>query len=243
VDRLSLFKLLADRSRYSIYHELAGTEEALSAVDIAARLNLHPNTVRLHLEKMREAGLVEAAPDRHGSVGRPQYRWRAKEPSSTFGPLGSLGPEPAGFRLLAHLLAEVAAGSQPEPGTAASVGMRHVADRPPGSRQVKAGGAVAGCIQALLRELAQLGFDPALAADGDPSQDGDTAVASILFTSCPFRELAVKYPDVVCELHRGITNGLTSSVSLESACSGEVLAFSSLVDQDPCRVEVSFGAR
>jgi hypothetical protein len=45
VDRLSLFKVLADRSRYAIYQEVIRAEEPLSTIEIAERLYLHPNTV------------------------------------------------------------------------------------------------------------------------------------------------------------------------------------------------------
>lgn len=226
MERLSLFKLLADRSRYSIYQELAGSSEPLSTTDISSRLNLHPNTVRLHLEKMRDAGLVEGAPDRHGMVGRPQHRWRSIDPAAP------LGLEPAGFRLLAQLLAELAADSQLKPGTAAAVGRRHVTERSINS--IAPGAGVSG-LEALMSEFAQLGFDPAV-EPGQPSSADGSGVAGISFTSCPFRELAVRYPDVVCEVHRGITEGLCGQPSV----SGEVVSFSSLVDQDPCRVEVSF---
>ena len=236
MDRLSLFKVLADRSRYSIYQELAGSPEALSATEISSRLNLHPNTVRLHLEKMREAGLVEAAPDRHGGVGRPHYSWR---PADSVSPLGL---EPAGFRLLASLLAEVAADSELKPGAAAAVGRRHVADRPPALPSPAALPGGASCLDALIGELALLGFDPAVEPE-TPQRAQGSRVADISFTSCPFRELAVQYPDVVCELHRGITEGLASALCGQTAGSAEVVSFSSLVDEDPCRVEVSFRPR
>jgi len=233
VDRLSLFKLLADRSRYSIYQELAGSPEPLSTTDISSRLNLHPNTVRLHLEKMRDAGLVEGAPDRHGMVGRPQHRWRSIDPAAPLGlePAAPLGLEHAGFRLLAQLLAELAADSQLKPGTAAAVGRRHIADR-----SITSSAGASG-LEALISEFAQLGFDPAV-EPGRPSSADGSGIAGISFTSCPFRELAVRYPDVVCELHRGIAEGLCG----QRPVSGEVVSFSSLVDQDPCRVEVSFKA-
>ena len=88
MDRLSLFRLLADSSRYAIYQQVAQAEQPLSTTEIADRLDLHPNTVRLHLEKMREAGLVLVSTDRHGSVGRPQHRW------ATVPQAPSLGLEP-----------------------------------------------------------------------------------------------------------------------------------------------------
>ena len=103
VDRLSLFKVLADNTRYAIYQEVARAGEPLSTTEIARRLALHPNTVRPHLEKMREAGLLEVDATATAASGAPSTAgpWSPQAPS--------LGLEPAGFRLLAHLLAEVAA--------------------------------------------------------------------------------------------------------------------------------------
>jgi predicted ArsR family transcriptional regulator len=233
VDRLSLFKVLADPSRYAVYQEVAQADRALSTSEIAQRLDLHPNTVRLHLEKMREAGLLVAATDHHGSVGRPHYRWTAVPQAP------SLGLEPAGYRLLAHLLGELAAQAPLGAGRAAAVGRRKGLERGGGSRRAGAKGRDprAACLQAVMDELAGLGFDPALEP---PEQDADAAQATIAFTHCPFRELAVLYPDVVCELHRGITEGiLAGAVASAPGVTARIDAFSSLVDVDPCRVEMS----
>ena len=241
VDRLSLFKVLADGSRFAIYQQLASADEPLPTTEISRRLKLHPNTVRLHLEKMRDAGLVEAEPDRHGSVGRPQYRWRAcrsaKEAAVAEAP--ELALEGGGFRLLAHLLAELAAGGG---GSAADVG------RTEGFRRYRAraaGGAPAGlggpagrasaCVQAFVDELSTLGFDP-VAEEGRER----TVVA---FSRCPFRELAVLYPDLVCELHRGLSDGIASAAGEEWGADLVLESFSSLVDEDPCRAELTLGAR
>jgi predicted ArsR family transcriptional regulator len=227
VDRLPLLKMLADSSRYAIYQEVAGAEAPLSTAEIAARLDLHPNTVRLHLEKMREAGLLVMSSDRHGSVGRPQHCW-APGPQAP-----SLGLEPIGFRLLAHLLAEVAAEAGPGPDTAAGVGRRRGRERQGGPAPWGGEPRVA-CVRAVMEELAELGFDPALDAEGD---DGPVTIS---FTRCPFRELAALYPDVVCELHRGLTEGIVASVTASRPGTvSRVESFASLVDADPCRVELS----
>ena len=67
-----------------------------------------------------------------------------------------------------------------------------------------------------------------------------TGPVTISFTRCPFRELAVLYPDVVCELHRGITEGILACRDGHPARAvGRVESFASLVDADPCRVELS----
>jgi predicted ArsR family transcriptional regulator len=74
VDPLPVFKALGDDTRFAIYQELARSTASCSASDLAERLNLHPNTVRPHLDRMKEAGLVEVEPVHRGTVGRPQLR-------------------------------------------------------------------------------------------------------------------------------------------------------------------------
>ncbi|HEY7815080.1 MAG TPA: helix-turn-helix domain-containing protein, partial [Nakamurella sp.] len=209
----------------------------LSTPAIAVRLQLHPNTVRLHLEKLREAGLLEVSTDRHGSVGRPQHRWAvvAQAPS--------LGLEPAGFRLLAHLLAEVAAqqpGNPPAASAAVTVGRRQGLASS-SARSAGTGAPAVACLRAVMDELSDLGFDPALDDGPDLDQDLAQGLVGISFTRCPFRELAVLYPDLVCELHRGITEGILSgAVAANPGAAAGLKSFSSLVEPDPCRVEVSF---
>ncbi|MDQ1460744.1 MAG: hypothetical protein QOI08_2228, partial [Actinomycetota bacterium] len=58
MDLLAVLKALGDETRFSMYQELASSTAALTATELAERLGLHANTVRLHLERLREAGLV-----------------------------------------------------------------------------------------------------------------------------------------------------------------------------------------
>jgi predicted ArsR family transcriptional regulator len=180
---------------------------------------------------MREVGLLAVSADRHGSVGRPQHRWTACSQAP------SLGLEPAGFRLLAHLLAELTAEGTPLAATVIGVGRRQGQERLTRRAAPQRVGSPAACVQMVMDELADLGFDPAL-----DRLDGD-GQASISFLGCPFREVAALYPDVVCQLHRGITEGMLAGAT--DACPGlvaRVESFASLVDADPCRVELSLRA-
>ena len=240
MDRLSLFKVLADGSRYAIYEQLEAAEAPLATGEISRRLNLHPNTVRLHLEKMRDAGLVEAESDRHGTVGRPQYLWKTV-------PKGP-GDDTGGFRLLAHLLAEVAAtpaGAEASPfEVGRRAGVRRLRERsaalasPASRRRMSPADA---CVGAFIDELAHLGFDP-LVESGDPAGEGGVERVAVSFTRCPFRELAALYPDLVCELHRGMSDGIVSTAGEERGARARVESFSSLVDEDPCRAELTLRA-
>src|SRR6266481_7572275 len=102
MDLLAVLKALGDETRFSMYQELAGSTTALTAQDLSERLGLHANTVRLHLERLREAGLVDVEPVHRGTVGRPQHLYflAAGAPG--------LGFDPPAHALLAGLLASLA---------------------------------------------------------------------------------------------------------------------------------------
>jgi predicted ArsR family transcriptional regulator len=217
VDRLPVFKALGDNTRYAIYLELARSSVPLSTMEVAVSLDLHPNTVRPHLERMREVGLLEVEVDSQGTVGRPHHRYSLAAESP------SLGLEPSAFRLLARLLASVAAVAGVDQDLVAEVGRAE--GRTAGSARAAAG--TQSCLEALVDELADLGFDPAVGDDG--------AVTTIAFTRCPFRELAGAFPELVCHLHRGIVEGVVDGVPNSEVV---VAGFATLADRDPCRVEL-----
>ena len=83
------------------------------------------------------------------------------------------------------------------------------------------------CVKALVGEMDRLGFDPE--SEARPGNQVDIA-----FLHCPFRELAEAYPELVCNLHRGISAGVVDEVG-----GGSVVEFSTLYDRDPCRVTVA----
>jgi predicted ArsR family transcriptional regulator len=215
--RLAVLKALGDNTRYAIYLELARAGSPRSTADVAESLELHPNTVRPHLERMRDVGLLVVEADGRGSVGRPQHRY-ALAPDAP-----SLGLEPPAFPLLARMLVPLAAASELEPDDVALVGAEA------GRAMAVADGAVPAraCTEALTAMLSTLGFDPAVADDDD--------LATIAFTHCPFAELAAAHPEVVCHLHRGLIEGYVEQIGGAS-----VERFGTLADRDPCQVELSF---
>jgi predicted ArsR family transcriptional regulator len=214
MERLPVFKALGDNTRYAIYLELARAAAPLSTGEIAETLDLHPNTVRPHLERMRDAGLLEVETGRQGQVGRPQHRYSLAPDAP------SLGLEPSAFRLLARLVAGVAARAALPDDEVAEVGRaygRTLAPRPSSS-----------CLAVLEEQLAELGFDPATVEDGE--------AVTVAFTRCPFRELAESFPDVVCHLHRGLVEGV-----VEAAGGARIRRFATLADRDPCQVDLVAG--
>ena len=224
--RLALLKALGDNTRYAIYLELARSSSPRSTAEVAESLELHPNTVRPHLERMRDVGLLAVETDSSGGVGRPQHLYSL----ATDAP--SLGLEPASMPVLARMLLGVAAmagaaadeavGAGREQGRAAA--RAYMADD--AGDHGDGDEADLGCVRALAAELARLGFDPAVAADGEG--------VTVAFTHCPYAELAQAHPDIVCHLHRGMIEGFVGEFG-----GVEVERFRTLLDRQPCRVELS----
>jgi predicted ArsR family transcriptional regulator len=216
---LAVLKALGDETRYAMYRELAAATSPLSAQELADRLGLHANTVRLHLDRLREVGLVDVEAVHRGTVGRPQHRYflAAGAPG--------LGFDPPAHALLAGLLAALAERIGADPDDAADTG--HAWGVEAGKRT-----RTRSCLRALESELLRLGFEPAV-EPGDGTAEG---AARIEFLHCPFRELAEAYPELVCNLHRGLCEGVVDQVG-----GGRVEEFATLYDPEPCHVTVSVG--
>ena len=224
--RLDVLKALGDNTRYAIYLELARASAPRSTAEVAETLGLHANTVRPHLERMREVGLLAVHPDNRGSVGRPQNRY-ALAPDAP-----SLGLEPPAFPVLARMLTDVAAAAGAAAHLSAEAGAeqgRELAETH-ATRAAESGidgrRPRASCLDAVTAMLSELGFDPAVVHD-----DG---LATIAFTHCPYAALAATHPEVVCHLHRGLIQGFVESIG-----GAGVEAFRTLADRDPCQVELS----
>src|SRR5215471_12293917 len=91
-------RTLAEPARRRVWEAVRGASRPVGVTELAHTLDIHPNTVRLHLARLVEAGLVteEVEADRH--PGRPGYRYR------------TAGADPVGeanaYRRLAQLLGQ-----------------------------------------------------------------------------------------------------------------------------------------
>ncbi len=223
---LEVLKALGDDTRYALYRELAGSTAPRSVTELADALDVHQNTVRLHLERLRDAGLIEVEAVHRGTVGRPRHRY-----SLAPGAPG-MGFDPPAHVLLAGMLAALAESTGADVGAARATG------------RIWGRNAVVGRTGPPLTELAdvldRLGFEPAVdeeaamvPSDGGPPPVAQSGCTRVEFLHCPFRELAEAYPDLVCNLHRGICEGVAA------VGSGTVEHFSTLYEPDPCHVLVA----
>lgn len=211
-----VLKALGDNTRYAIYLELARAARPLGTAEIAEALGLHTNTVRPHLDRMRDAGLLDVTTDGRGEVGRPQHRF------SLAAEAPSLGLEPPTVPVLARMVLNMAERLQASAADAFAVGAAEGASR--------AGGYAVypSALEALVDDLDRLGFDPVVAESEKP----DNAV--VAFANCPFAAYAESHPDLVCGLHHGLVAGFVDTMG-----DAEVAEFCSIAHRTPCQVELT----
>ena len=205
---------LAQPTRARLFATLTELRRPAGTVELAERLGLHPNGVRIHLERLEAAGFVIRSRALQAR-GRPRDAWSV---SPTAAPGGA---SPTGFRELAGWLA------------------RTIPVRPGRLREVEAAGREIGRelagpdeardgTETLFSTLAALGFQPHI----DTSTAGRTTYC---LGNCPYKDAVRANQPVVCALHRGITRG-----SLEALEPGARLA--DFIPRDPdkagCLIDV-----
>jgi predicted ArsR family transcriptional regulator len=192
---LSHHKVLASISRIAVLDLLRSRAQPLGVGEVAQHVGLHQNTVRSHLDLLVESGYATRHSEAPRGPGRPRVVYEA-----TAAPEGDRN-----YRLLAEVLAQHLVATSERPGEAAvNAGRSWVESTGRRQRGDDEAGTAAGlpiseeaAIAAVVRMLGDSGFAPELSADG----------TSINLHRCPFRELAVSNPDVVCGAHLGIIQG------------------------------------
>ena len=221
--RARLFELLAELRRP------AGTEE------LAERLGLHPNGVRVHLERLRDAGLVAGEPTRQPR-GRPRNMWTIASDARPG------GEAPSGYAQLGGWLARAVQSSRASlrrvEATGREIGRELAPDRageagvhapePAGEAGVPAPDRAGEAEERMHAALASLGFQPR-------REPGAAGGLTYRLCNCPYREAAHERPEVVCALHRGMTRGLLDVIAPTTKLAG-------FAPGDPdhagCRIEI-----
>ncbi len=203
-------RALGDATRYRIFRYVADAGGPVGVADITAHAGINHNSVRQHLAKLSAAGLVIEEVVRSGGPGRPALRYRPAPGSAALS--GATSP----YEHLAVLLLEVLEG-----GTPAEVGAAA------GRRTIPAVTGDADPVEVLEAEMTRHGF---------PShrEETDTSV-ELVVSHCPFAAAATANADIVCELHRGMTQGMVDAL-------GGGMLHIGLVRRDPrtggCRIQL-----
>jgi predicted ArsR family transcriptional regulator len=220
---IEVHKALADDTRFRLYRYLGLSGRPVSVRELSARLSLHPNTLRPHLRRLEDVGLVSRETARGSTVGRPQTLYSVIEHDSG---------EHRDYRLLSEILAAIVRGGRSRARAqelAREWGgylVRRDAPRP--GRRSPAGRNLA----TLQEAMARAGFDPRF-------RRGDATSVQITMRDCPFRDLLDEHRDLVCSIHRGLLEGMLAEVKPPL----RMTEFAPASDRSPCRVEVRLDGR
>ena len=181
-------RVLAGISRSRLLTVLGRSVRPMGVRELAEAVDLHPNTVRQHLDQLVEAGLAVRDTAPPIGRGRPALRYAA-EP-------GSDEQDPAAYRALAGVLAEQVALLPDGVGVARTAGERWGRAL---AHEATDSAPTTDAIRRLVELLDAAGFAPEA-----PVTDG----APIRLRHCPFGTLARDHGEVVCGVHLGLMRGV-----------------------------------
>lgn len=168
------------KRRIDVLSTLKASATPMTTAQIAARLEVHTNTVRFHLEHLEESGQVERVQPHHRAPGRPPQLYQAVRGMDPTGPTH--------YRMLAEILVNGLAADDDSAVKAREMGRAwgRAVRRP----------TVDAPADALVEILDDIGFAP------DPPEDDQ-----IRLRHCPFLDLAQTRSAVVCPIHLGLMQG------------------------------------
>jgi predicted ArsR family transcriptional regulator len=178
-------RALGDPTRYDMFRYVAEAGGPVRIAALVAHFGFNHNAIRQHLAKLTEALLLteELAPSSTGA-GRPPLQYRLAP--TAMGSWGAPGP----YELLAVLLLRMAETDDGPVETGRKAGFEMAAAYGPGVDP----------LDVLEGEMASRGFEPRWERTGE--------VAELVLERCPFETAATSHPEIVCQIHRGLAEGL-----------------------------------
>ena len=214
--RAERHRLLGDVRRLAIVEALE--EGPRQVPELARILGVHPTTVRAHLERLLEAGVLDEEPGTPAGRGRPSKRYRLRQPL--------LGGDPE-LRLFVSTLVSLLRDAYGDQVTknAESEGARRGREMAGSFRHPSFEQAIHEVVDTLRR----LSFAPM-----PPVQEDNRTAVDV--RHCPF-SVDPNDPDgaIVCAFHEGLVKGLVDAASGEQV-EVRLLPF---IAPGLCRVELS----
>jgi predicted ArsR family transcriptional regulator len=215
--RAQRHRLLGDVRRLAIVEALE--EGPRQVPELARLLGIHPTTVRAHLERLLEAGVLQEEPGIPAGRGRPSKRYRLRHPL--------LGGDTE-VRLFVGSLVSLLHGAYGDRAvaTAEEEGARRGRELGRSFRHP----SIEQAVQEVVETLKRLSFAPA-----PPTRQKDVVAVNV--RHCPF---SVDPDDpngaIVCAFHEGLVRGVAE------VASGEKIGVRLMPFIAPglCRVELSF---
>ena len=182
---------LADDTRRALYEYVAAQPQPAGREEVATALGLPLHSVKFHLDRLVDAGLLDVEFRRLGGrtgpgAGRPSKLYRRTEEQVTVSLPGRR------YDLVGHILAsgvERAADGTPLPAALDDAAAEAGRER-----------AVPGDVATFTGVLADHGFEPRV-------EDG-----TVLLANCPFDSLAKAHTSLVCGINRAFVQGVADGV-------------------------------
>ncbi|MFZ5848055.1 MAG: helix-turn-helix transcriptional regulator [Actinomycetota bacterium] len=200
---------------------LQDAAEPMTAAAAGARLGLHVNSVRFHLDALTEDGLVTRRREERSTPGRPKVLYAA---ATTAPPVAHRS-----YRLLAEILTSFLADRLPDPGGSAEQAGeawgRYLTPAPEPFRRPREPEALDSLVQALDR----MGFDSHVV--------DEPGSLRLEISHCPFLEVAAEHNEVVCSIHLGLMRGVLEQIGAPAS----VDTLEPLVEPSRCVAHLSRG--
>ncbi|MGH2902645.1 MAG: helix-turn-helix transcriptional regulator [Solirubrobacteraceae bacterium] len=205
--------VLSQPTRSRLFALLGELARPAGTVELAEHLGLHPNGVRLHLERLEQDGLL-VRESRPQTRGRPRDSWRIAPDAQP----GGQAPR-ANADLVRWLARAIGSGR----------GLRGIEATGREIGRELASHQGNGGEDAFETTLTSLGFQPRVQA-----RKGERL--TFCLRNCPYRDAVRENQPVICTLHKGITRGLVDVLHPTAKLAG-------FIPHDPeeagCEIELS----
>lgn len=193
------YKALADPTRRHLLRVMDDSTVPMAIDELAARLGLHVNTIRGHVDLLEQARLVERTVERRSTPGRPRILFAAA-------PRDARSPTGEGYRFLAEILSTwIEDASETPAADAEAAGERwgrHLV------RDTDGPVSAERAIGQVMTTFAELGFQPERTETDDSERPGTL----LQLHDCPFRDLARDQSNIVCSVHAGLLRGMLAEL-------------------------------
>lgn len=199
-ETLKLTGVLADPTRFSIYHYIVTHHQSVTVQEIADQFEIHPNVARLHLTKLEDVNLLTSASEKTGKGGRPSRLYFLSDQ------VVNLQFPPRDYSLLATIAIETLL-SLGEVGQKALDEMGHRFGQEAAKQALEKEHLLLSRmtneqkVDAVQRIIAAQGLNP------DIHLVDDHTIRFRVF-NCTFKETALKNPESICQMHHMLLIGI-----------------------------------
>lgn len=202
---LRITSVLADPTRYYIYQFILNSHREVTVQDIADKFEIHPNVARLHLSKLEDVKMIVSESKKTGKGGRPSRLYRlSDEVIQLHFPFRD-------YQLLAKISLQALTnlgkqGLEALAQTGKAFGQELIKQKLMLSSTPLDQQSFQEKVNLLNDASKTSGFSP----EFNVAEEDGKIILQVF--NCPFKELSVADPDVICTMHNSFLMGMFESV-------------------------------